>query len=64
MSTLLFRAIAAVRAWLGLDPAENDPQPPHGWLLPSPSDFRAHALESMLKLAPIPVRVTTPGDRR
>ena len=64
MPTVLSRAITALRTWLGLDPAEVDAQPPHGWLLPRPSDVRARALDSVLRLAPIPVTVTTRGDRR
>ena len=35
MTSSLHRAIAAIRAWLGLnDPAENRLHPSHGWLLP------------------------------
>jgi hypothetical protein len=35
MTSLLYRAIAALRSWLGLnDPSENRLHPSHGWLLP------------------------------
>jgi hypothetical protein len=64
MTTVLSRAIAAVRVWLGLDPAEMSPQPPHGWLLPPSSAMRALALDRVLRLAPIPVTVAATGRRR
>jgi hypothetical protein len=63
MTTVLSRAIAAVRVWLGLDPAEMSP-PPHGWLLPPSFAMRALALDRVLRLAPIPVTVAAPGRRR
>jgi len=35
MTSLLRRAFASVRVWLGMnDPAENRLYPTHGWLLP------------------------------
>jgi hypothetical protein len=44
MTALLYRAIAAVRAWLGLnDAAEDRLHPSHGWLLP-PVAARARAV--------------------
>jgi hypothetical protein len=56
MTSLLSRAIAAVRVWIGMnDPSDNHPHASHGWLLPTPSDVRSHALESALKLSPVPV---------
>jgi hypothetical protein len=37
MTSLLSRAIATIRFWVGLnDPAENRPYPSHGWLLSPP----------------------------
>jgi hypothetical protein len=42
MTSLLHRAIAAVRAWLGMnDPAEDRLHPSHGWLLPPVAPVRA-----------------------
>ena len=53
MTTLLFRAIAAVRTWLGLnDPAENRLHPSHGWLLP-PAGARDGQLAPALAPAPV-----------
>jgi hypothetical protein len=46
MTSLLSRAIAAVRVWVGLnDPAENRLHSSHGWLLPPSGDVRALATE-------------------
>ena len=46
MTSLLYRAIAAVRAWLGLnDPADNRLHASHGWLLPPVAAARARASE-------------------
>jgi hypothetical protein len=60
MTSLLSRAIAAVRVWLGLnDPAENRLHPSHGWLLPPPG---ARGLAASKVLVPAPV--TAPGTRR
>jgi hypothetical protein len=43
MTSMLSRAIAALRVWLGFnDPAQNHPYRAHGWLLPSV--IHAHAL--------------------
>jgi hypothetical protein len=65
MRSLLSRAIAAVRVWIGMnDPSDNHPVPSHGWLLPSSSTVRALALERVLTLAPIPVLASRRGDRR
>jgi hypothetical protein len=45
MTALLYRAIATVRTWLGLnDPAEDRLHPSHGWLLPPPALARARAV--------------------
>ena len=61
MTSLLYRAIATVRTWLGLtDPAEDRLHPSHGWLLP-PSGAREGQLE--LALSPVPVS-PAPGRRR
>lgn len=58
MTSLLSRAIAAVRVWVGLnDPAEDRLHPSHGWLLPPP---RALAPAKVISPAP----VTAPGRRR
>ena len=65
MRSLFVRAIDAIRVWIGLnDPAENDAQPAHGWLLPSSSAMRALALERVLTLAPVPVVANRSGGRR
>jgi hypothetical protein len=54
MTSVLSRAIAALRVWLGLnDPAENHPHQPHGWLLPIPADVRSRRLELALSLVPV-----------
>jgi hypothetical protein len=56
MTSLLSRAIAAVRVWLGMnDPVENRLHPSHGWLLPPPglSDLAAPKV-----LTPAPVTAT------
>ena len=59
MTTLLFRAIAALRTWLGLnDPAQDRLHPSHGWLLP-PSGA-ANRLEPALVPVPMP---PAPGRR-
>lgn len=45
MTALLYRAIAALRTWLGLnDPAEDRLHPSHGWLLPPAAAARARAV--------------------
>jgi hypothetical protein len=42
MTSMLSRAIAAVRVWLGFnDPSENHPHQAHGWLLPPLAVARA-----------------------
>jgi hypothetical protein len=49
MTSLLSRAIAAVRVWLGMnDPSENHPYQSHGWLLPPPALVRARAVRNPL----------------
>lgn len=61
MTSLLSRAIAAVRVWIGMnDPADNHPHASHGWLLPTAADVRAHALDQALRLSPAPA----PAPRR
>jgi hypothetical protein len=58
--TLLSRAMAAVRVWIGLnDPAENRLHPSHGWLLAPPG---ARAL-APLKV-PSPAPAAAPGRSR
>jgi len=48
MTSMLSRAVAAVRVWLGFnDPSENHLHQAHGWLLPS--------------VALAPARATTPS---
>lgn len=49
MTTLLRRAMTALRVWLGLaDPSQDPITPAHGWLLPDP--------EMLLSLRkPVPV---------
>ena len=65
MKSLLSRAIAAVRVWIGVsDPAENRLHASHGWLLPTPGALRALALERVLTLAPVPVTEAARGNRR
>ena len=60
MKNPLFRAIATVRTWLGLnDPAENRLHPSHGWLLP-PSGAANGRLEPALVPVPMP---PAPGRR-
>jgi hypothetical protein len=55
MTSLLARAFASLRVWLGLnDPAENHPYPPHGWLLLPSIDVRARALQLDRTLSPAP----------
>ena len=42
MTSMLSRAIAALRVWLGFnDPSENHPYEAHGWLLPPAAPARA-----------------------
>jgi len=56
MTSLLARAIDAVRVWMGMnDPAQNHLHAAHGWLLPPSADARARALEQVLTLAPVAV---------
>ena len=46
MTSRLYSAIAAVRAWLDLnDPSENRLHASHGWLLPPVAAMRARASE-------------------
>ena len=48
MTSVLYRALAAIRVWLGLnDPAENRLHPSHGWLLPSVATVRARDSERL-----------------
>lgn len=61
MKSMLSRAIAAVRVWLGMnDPADNHLYADHGWLLPLPTDVLAGK-----HLAPVPVAIKAPtGEGR
>ena len=44
MVSMLSRALATLRVWLGFnDPSENHPYEAHGWLLPPMSLVQAHA---------------------
>ena len=53
MTSLLSRAIAAVRVWFGMnDPDENRLHASHGWPLPPSADVRARALDAVLTLSP------------
>ena len=56
MTTLLSRALAAIRTWIGMnDPSDNHLHASHGWLLPPSADLRARGL--VLARATAPVRV-------
>ena len=60
MISVLSRAIAALRVWVGLnEPAENRLHPSRGWLLPAPDPRTVATLR-----VPSPVPVTVPGRRR
>ena len=64
MTSLLSRAIDAIRVLLGLnDPTENHLHAPHGWLLPPSADVRARAVEPGLTLAPVPAPSDTGKGR-
>jgi hypothetical protein len=54
MPSIVLRAIAAVRSWLGFnDPAENHLHATHGWLLPVPAEARAFRLgRALSQVAP------------
>jgi hypothetical protein len=48
MTSLLQRALASVRVWLGMnDPDENHLHASHGWLLPEPVLARARPQVAM-----------------
>jgi hypothetical protein len=54
MTSMLSRAIATLRVWLGFnDPSENHPHAAHGWLLPPVALARART----------PARAAVPHDR-
>jgi len=54
MTSVLSRALAAVRVCMGLnDPSENRLHPSHGWLLPPSADARARALERTSALSTV-----------
>jgi hypothetical protein len=64
MTSLLSRAIAAVRVWVGLnDPAENHLHSSHGWLLPPSGGVRARVIALAPALSPAPIS-SAPGKRR
>ena len=57
MTSLLQRAIASLRVWLGMnDPAENRLHPTFGWLLPEPVLVRAVGAAPMMPRAGSKVR--------
>ena len=61
MTSLLSRAIAAIRVWIGMnDPDENHLHASHGWLLPASADVRARALDAVLTLSP----AVSPASRK
>ena len=61
MTSLLSRAMVAVRVWIGMnDPDENHLHASHGWLLPSSADVRARALDAVLTLSP----AVSPASRK
>jgi hypothetical protein len=65
MTSVISRAIAAIRVWLGMnDPAQDRLYPSHGWLLPLPVDVRARQLDQALRLAPVPMTPSASGHRR
>ena len=54
MTSVLSRALTAVRVCMGLnDPSENRLHPSHGWLLPPSADARARALEQASSLSTV-----------
>jgi hypothetical protein len=62
MTSLLSRAIAAVRVWIGLNaPAEKRMHPSHGWLLPPVPGLGLRALAIAEALSPEP---SAAGKRR
>jgi hypothetical protein len=64
MTSVLSRALAAVRVCVGLnDPSENRLHPPHGWLLPPSADMRARALERARTLSTVQ-ESPAPGERQ
>jgi hypothetical protein len=64
MISLLARALAAVRVWLGLnDPSGSRLHASHGWLLPPAADRRAERLHRALTLVPVP-STSSARDRR
>ena len=63
MTSVLSRALAAVRVCMGLnDPSENRLHPSHGWLLPPSADARARALEHASGLSTVQ-ESSAPGKR-
>ena len=64
MTSLLSRAISAIRVWVGLNDAdENHLHSSHGWLLPPSGGVRGRAIELAPALSPAPV-AAVPGRRR
>jgi len=50
MTSLLRRAFASLRVWLGLnDPSENRLYPSHGWLLRTPAVVRAIDVNELMR---------------
>jgi hypothetical protein len=57
MISLLRRAFASLRTWLGMnDPSENRLYPAHGWLLPEPAVAPAPSLPLIMPRAGSRVR--------
>jgi hypothetical protein len=47
---MLYNALHALRAWVGLaNPVESRLTPGHGWLLPSIVDARRHVVEVLAR---------------
>lgn len=65
MTSILSKAIAAVRVWLGFnDPEENHLHATHGWLLPSAADMRARRLGRVPSPALAPMVAPAVGKTR
>lgn len=53
MTSMLSRAIAALRVWFGFnDPSENHPHQAHGWLLPAVALARARTNARVTAVSP------------
>lgn len=57
MTSLLRRAFASLRVWLGMnDPSENRLHPSHGWLIRDPAVVRAIDVNEVMRRAGSRVR--------